>query len=64
MNKLEHMTIDDYFREFSGFHVRKSTDLLEPLHVPGQDPLPDFGDLTRQPFAAQAARDRSLDQDA
>jgi hypothetical protein len=54
MNNLDHMTIDDYFREFSHFHVKKATDLLQPLHVPGVDPLPDFGDVTRQPFEAQA----------
>jgi len=47
-------TIDDYFREFSHFHVKKATELLDPLHVPGRDPLPDFSDLTRQPFEPQA----------
>jgi superfamily II DNA or RNA helicase len=47
-------TIDDYFREFSHFHVRKATELLEPLHVPGRDPLPAFGELFRQPFEPQA----------
>ena len=47
-------TIDDYFAAFSHFHVRKATELLDPLHVPGRDPLADFSDLLRQPFAAQA----------
>jgi superfamily II DNA or RNA helicase len=27
---------------------------LEPLHVPGRDPLPDFSDVLRQPFEPQA----------
>jgi hypothetical protein len=55
MNNLGQMlTIDDYFREFSRFHVKKATELLQPLHVPGLDPLPDFGDVNRQPFEAQA----------
>jgi hypothetical protein len=30
-------TIDDYFREFSHFHVKKATELLSPLHVPVSD---------------------------
>ena len=54
MNNLDQMTIDDYFREFSHFHVKKATELLQPLHTPGQDPLPDFSDATRQPFEPQA----------
>src|SRR4029077_15071906 len=29
-------------------------ELLQPLHVPGQDPLPDFSGMTRQPFEPQA----------
>jgi hypothetical protein len=47
-------TIDDYFREFSQFHVKKATELLQPLHVPGRDPLPDFSSVTRKPFEPQA----------
>jgi len=55
MDNLEQIeTIDDYFREFSHFHVKKATELLDPLHVPGRDPLPDFSDLSRQPFEPQA----------
>ncbi len=34
MNNLDHMTIDDYFREYSTYHVKKATELLQPLHVP------------------------------
>ncbi len=55
MNDLNQIhTIDDYFREFSHFHVKKATELLEPLHTPGRDSLPDFSDATRQPFEGQA----------
>ena len=55
MNNLDQIqTIDDYFREFSHFHVKKATELLQPLHVPGRDPLPDFSELLRQPFEPQA----------
>jgi superfamily II DNA or RNA helicase len=55
MNTLDQIqTIDDYFREFSHFHVRKATELLRPLHTPGRDSLPDFSDATRQPFEGQA----------
>lgn len=38
-------TIDDYFRDFAKFHVQKATELLQPLHVPGRDPLPDFSHM-------------------
>ena len=55
MNDLDQIqTIDDYFREFSHYHVKKATELREPLHVPGRDPLPDFSDVNRQPFEPQA----------
>ena len=47
MTNLDQMTIDGYFAAFSRFHVKKATDLLQPLHTPGQDPLPDFSDATR-----------------
>ena len=33
-------TIDDYFQGFGKHHVQKATELLRPLHVPGQDALP------------------------
>ncbi len=40
MNPLDQIqTIDDYFAEFSHFHVRKATLLLQPLHVPGAGPI-------------------------
>ncbi len=55
MNNLDQIqTIDDYFAAFSSFHVRKATELLDPLHVPGRDPLADFSDMLREPFAAQS----------
>jgi hypothetical protein len=53
-NLDEIQTIDDYFREFSRFHVKKATELLRPLHTPGRDPLPQFSDVTRKPFEPQA----------
>ncbi len=54
MNNLDQMTIDDYFREYSHFHVKKATELLQPLRTPGKDPLPDFSDAARQPFEPHA----------
>jgi superfamily II DNA or RNA helicase len=54
MNDLDQVTIDDYFREYSHFHVKKPTELPQPLHTPGQDPLPEFSDATRQQFEPQA----------
>jgi hypothetical protein len=55
MNNLAEIhTIDNYFLEFSHFHVRKATGLLRALHTPGKGPLPDFSDATRQPFEPQA----------
>ena len=47
MHNLDQMTIDGYFAQFSHFHVKKATELLQPLHTPGQDPLPDFSYATR-----------------
>jgi hypothetical protein len=54
MNTLDQMTIDDHFREYSHFHVKKETELLQPLHTQGHDPLPDFSEATRQPYKPQA----------
>ena len=64
MNNLDQMTIDDYFREFSHFHVKKATELLQPLHVPGQDPLPDFSEHDPPAVRAPGPRDRGGHQDA
>jgi hypothetical protein len=50
----EIQTIDDYFAAFGKHHVQKATELLRPLHVPGQDPVPDFSDASRKPFEPQA----------
>jgi hypothetical protein len=47
-------SIDDYFREYGHWHVKKATTLLQPLHVPGQDQLPNFPDSLRQPYEPQA----------
>jgi hypothetical protein len=55
MNDLDQIhTIDDYFAAFGRHHVQKATQLLQPLHVPGRDPLPEFSDVIRQPFDPQA----------
>jgi hypothetical protein len=43
-------TIDDYSAAFAKHHVQKATQLLRPLHVPGQDPVPDFSEMSRTPF--------------
>jgi superfamily II DNA or RNA helicase len=47
-------TIDAYFSAFGRRHVQKASQLLQPLHVPGRDPLPDFSTVARQPFEPQA----------
>jgi hypothetical protein len=47
-------TIDDYFAAFGKHHVQKATELLRPLHVPAQDPVPDFSELNRQSSEPQA----------
>ena len=45
-----------YLRAFGKTLSRKAIHSLHPLHVPGRDPLPDFGYIPehRQPFEAQA----------
>lgn len=48
-------TIDGYFAEFGEFHAHKAAEMLEPLHRPGIDPVPDFSTALRQPFDGQAA---------
>src|SRR4051812_16454371 len=64
MNEIK--TITDYFKEYGAFHTRKATELLTPLHLPGQDPLPDFAGSLRQPYEPQqhviAAMIRMLDE--
>jgi hypothetical protein len=55
MDNLDRIqTIDAYFAAFGRHHVQKASQLLQPLHVPGQDPLPDFSAVGRQPFEPQA----------
>ncbi len=48
--------LDDYLVAFGPVLGRKAIESLKPLHVPGQDPLPDFSDIPegRQPFDCQA----------
>jgi hypothetical protein len=65
-NLDEIQTIDDYFAAFGKHHVQEATELLRPLHVPGQDPVPDFSQLSRKPFEPQphviAAAIKMLDE--
>jgi superfamily II DNA or RNA helicase len=46
-------TLDDYLAKHGGLLGRQAQETLEPLHVPGRDPLPDFSRFKRQPFPAQ-----------
>ena len=47
MTDLDHIqTIYDYFAGFGRHYVQKSTQLLQPLHAPGQDLLPEFSELS------------------
>jgi superfamily II DNA or RNA helicase len=55
MDNLDQIqTIDAYFSAFARHHAQKASQLLQPLHVPGRDPLPDFSAVARQPFEPQA----------
>jgi hypothetical protein len=55
MDNLDRIQIiDAYFSAFGRHHVQKASQLLQPLHVPGRDPLPDFSAAARQPFEPQA----------
>ena len=54
MNNLDQIDHRRLLPRVLDFHVKKATELLQPLHVPGQDPLPDFSELFRQPFEPQA----------
>ena len=59
MNNLDQIqTIDDYFREFSHFHVKKATELLQPLARARAGPAARL--LRRDPPAVRAPgpRDR------
>lgn len=46
--------IGDYLHTFGGALAKKCNDTLDPLHMPGRDPLPDFSEYKRQPYEAQA----------
>jgi hypothetical protein len=51
-------SIDDYLKSYAQLHVRKAQALMDPLHVPSRDPLPDFGEVaefnpTRIPYEPQ-----------
>jgi tRNA A37 threonylcarbamoyladenosine biosynthesis protein TsaE len=45
--------LDDYMLAYGSILGRQAERSLEPLHVPGRDPLPALG-LKREPFEAQA----------
>lgn len=47
-------SLDHYFQLFGSYHAKKAGEILDPLHVPGRDPTPDFSDMERQPFPAQS----------
>lgn len=47
-------SLEEYFSTFGHFHSRKAAILLKPLHTPGEDPLPPFKGIMRQPFDPQA----------
>ena len=46
-------SIDEYLQSFGRALGRKAIHALNPLHVPGRDPLPAFEDLLREPFPCQ-----------
>jgi superfamily II DNA or RNA helicase len=46
-------TLDDYLKNFGRILGKKAITSLAPLHVPGQDPLPSFDDMLREPFDPQ-----------
>src|SRR5579872_6247522 len=45
--------LDEYLLAYGGMLGKQAERSLDPLHVPGRDPLPDL-DLLRDPFDAQA----------
>ena len=46
-------TLDDYMTRYAPLLGEKLAQAVDPLHVPGRDPLPEF-DVKRHPFEAQA----------
>jgi hypothetical protein len=46
-------SLDGYLKNYGRILGKKAITALEPLHVPGRDPLPDFDDLLREPFEPQ-----------
>ena len=47
-------SIDAYFAQHGIHHVKKAGSMLRPLHVPGQDAVPNFDAMARQPYEPQA----------
>lgn len=50
---LECKTLVDYLKSYGTMLGDQAMKSLNPLHVPGRDPLPDFSGLKRLPFPAQ-----------
>jgi hypothetical protein len=46
-------SLDGYLQSYGKILGRHAITALQPLHVPGRDPLPDFDDLLREPFDCQ-----------
>ena len=46
-------SLDGYLKNFGRILGRKAIESLDPLHVPGRNPLPDFDDMLRDPFEPQ-----------
>src|SRR5687767_10878988 len=46
-------TLDEYLSKYGELLGKQAQDLLNPLHVPGRDPVPDFKQYLRKPLPAQ-----------
>jgi hypothetical protein len=47
-------TLDEYLATYGSLLGNNAESALNPLHVPGRDPLPDFSRYKRKPFPSQA----------
>jgi hypothetical protein len=47
-------TLSEYLIAYGSALSSKAVAIMDPLHVPGRDPLPDFSEYRRQPYGAQA----------
>lgn len=59
-------TLDEYLHRYGPLLGKQAEEALNPLHVPGRDPLPDFSGFWRTPYEPQqhviAATIKALDQ--